>query len=337
MMKLGAKPAIRSNQAYDFSSFAGAGYLQSARRLIRSVRPRKLYEESCRAFHRNPALSSINEVESAFMSSLLGQGYAIAPGFFSKDLIDRIHPRVNGLFQKNFGERPDATAVPVSAYPRSTSHDRHLRFGRDRTLELAEPLVVIPDILDIVFHESLLKIASQYFRHIPRTYTVSVVRYIPNNRPKCLTASNAKSDHRRSLLILIDLADVDETRGPLVFIPAPDNLQVRTNLSQPSLPCRSSVQSPRQKWVVLRAERGSIIAVPQSGGHSAIWTYPADIHNRPRTSIMIDIRAFQREDTATKAQNRMLKWNFDRLTDLQKMFAYPAFLDEPLPGLAKVS
>jgi hypothetical protein len=95
-------------------------------------------------------------------------------------------------------------------------------------------------------------------------------------------------------------------------------------------------QSPRQKWVVLRGERGSIVALPHSNGRGAIWTYPADINNKPRTSIMIDIRACQHQDPVAEAQNCMRKWNFERLTDLQKMFAYPAFWDEPIPGLAKV-
>jgi hypothetical protein len=143
-------------------------------------------------------------------------------------------------------------------------------------------------------------------------------------------------------LIVIDLADVDESRAPLVFIPPPENLQAPTNLAllSPNASALSylcAAQTPRKKWVVLRGERGSIIALPHDSDHSAIWTYPADIHNKPRTSIMIDLCAFQHGDTTPAAQNCMLKWNFDRLTDLQKMFAYPTFFEEPISGLAKVS
>jgi hypothetical protein len=341
MIKLGAKPAIRNNDVYDSASRAYPRPVRSALRLMRSVRSRNVYDASCHAFRRNPSLLYINEAESEFLSSLLGQGYAIAPGFFSKELIDHIYGRVDTLFQKSFGERADVPAAALSSPPQSIRQERHLRFGRDRTLELAEPLVVIPEILDIVFHESILKIAAHYFRHIPRVYTVSVVRYVPNHQAKCLSKPNAKPDYRRCLSIVIDLVDVDETRGPLVYIPTPENLHLRPNLAQPLskgvVRCNVSAESPRQTWVILRGERGSIMALPHSGGHGAIWTYPADVNNKPRTSLMIDIRACHHEDPAAEPQNSMLKWNFERLTDLQKMFAYPTFWDEPIPGLAKVS
>jgi hypothetical protein len=330
MLKLGNKPAVRTNPSHEYHPAQRSTYLQSGLKLLRSFCPRDPYEQSRRIFRREPLLFSLDDTQSELLAELLGRGYGIAPGFFSKELIDRIYLKADAIFGAN-DAKGACTGRPGS----------QIREGRiacdgtprnDRLLEIIDPLAAIPEALDIVFHDAILKVAAHFFRHIPRAYRISIVRYFPQHRPMCLNRIYEGLNGSISLCVIIDLAEIDETRGPLVYIPDVHYVHSQTNDEQPG-----SKETPRKKWAVLSAERGSIIAIPHRSAQSSLWTYPANVKNNPRTSIVINMSGYKRGDARVISQNRMLKWNFDRMTALQQMFAYAGFIQEPVPALAKVS
>lgn len=342
MYKLGHKPAIWTYDAVEDACAPRRTLWHSALRLMRSMPAPNSYQDAHRTFRRASRLFALDDVETEFLSGLLSRGYGVAPGFFSKELIDRIYAKADAIFRNAGGGIADLS-VP-SAGHRSTDRKAHGTLsGLERALEVVDPLATIPETLDIVFHESILKIAAHFFRQIPRGYKISIMRYCPHRLPMCLSRIHQGSDGRISLLVIVDLVDIEAAHGPLVYIPEAHQIYTR-----PSAPAeraqdndagreqRASRETERGKWVVLRGKRGSITAIPHRGTHASVWTYPADTSNKPRTSIVIRISGYKRGEVALAPQNRMLKWNFDRMTELQRMFAYPGFIDEPIPEFAKV-
>jgi len=318
-------------------------YFDNAITMMQSIRSKNRFcADSFRMFRRNPRLFSLDGFESQFLASLLNQGYAVAPSFFSKEIIDRIYAKADKIFSDEKLKRENEESSAPASPPENTI--RTIQGVRERTTELVEPLASIPDVLDVAFHESLLKIAAHFFLHIPRLYRVSLLRHYPHHRPKCLAGGQPESDRCTSLNFLINLVDNDDACGPFVFVPGIYNCltldsprRTETDFSfagQPSPPTHEPLP-PRSKWVMLRGQRGSVVALPGSGKRGSIWSYPTDVTNRPRTSIMIHISGYDVGDKPVIKQNRMLKWNFDRMTGLQQMFAHPALVHQTLPRLAK--
>lgn len=344
MNTIGGKLAIRKALFNEYPLPSNPKpYFDNAIAMMQSIRSKNRFcADSFRMFRRNPRLFSLDDFESKFLASLLNQGYAVAPSFFSKAIIDRIYAKADKIFSdEKFKRENEESSAPASP-PENVI--RTIQGVRERTTELVEPLASIPDVLDIAFHETLLKIAAHFFLHIPRLYRVSLVRHYPHHRPKCLAGGQSESDCITSLNFLINLVDNDDTCGPFVFVPgiyncltgdSRERTETDSHFAGQTPPPNDEPLSPRSKWMMLRGERGSVVALPGSGKRGSVWSYPADVTNRPRTSIMIHISGYRVGAKPVLGQNRMLKWNFDRMTGLQQMFAHPALVDQPLPRLAK--
>ena len=113
---------------------------------------------------------SLDETQSEFLAELLGKGYGIAPGFFSKELIDRIYLKADAIFRQN-GDGAGVCSDRSSGEIRAGRNLYDGSAGNDHLLEIIDPLAAIPEALDIVFHEAILKVAAHFFRHIPRCFT----------------------------------------------------------------------------------------------------------------------------------------------------------------------
>ena len=99
-------------------------------------------------------------------------GYASAPGFFSKGLIDHIHSKADAMF-------------------RNMSHPPGQSASSETEIELEDPLIHVSEALDIAFHESILKVVAHFYRHIPPVYRVGIVRYFPGGG-RNLSANSAR-------------------------------------------------------------------------------------------------------------------------------------------------
>ena len=348
MTSIGRKLAIRKVLSSGHSPApARKTYFRSAITMMRSIRSKNRFcAESFRIFQRNQPLLSLSEMESQFLTGLLNQGYAIAPSFFSKELIDRIYSKADAIFRREAAVYKRRAMDEPAPYSPTGKDARNSSGPCERTVELVDPLASVPDLIDVAFHESLLKIAAYFFLHIPRIYKVSVVRHYPNHRPKCLAGIQQGAENHTSLNLIVDLVNRDDTRGMFVFVPGMRNCltldngsPAKWNASAPTKAANSTLDAEesvsRNKWVVLRGERGSIVALPGGGKTGSIWSYPGDVHNNPRTSLVIQIAGYNVGEKPETGQNRILRWNFDRMTGLQQMFVHPAFIHEPSHGLAK--
>lgn len=333
MLKLGNKPAVRTFASSEEPPIHRKRLLRSALGLVRPMRPATSYDEAHRIFRKVPLLFALDDIESELLGNLLRSGYGTVPGFFSKGLIDRIYSKADAIFRTNASKSLGLqNAGSIDAVNDRAIEDAAGAQGR--LVEIVAPLASIPETLDIVFHESLLKIAANFFRHIPRVYKVSVVRYFAGRQPVRLSGVYETFGGSMSLCVIVDLMDIDESRGPLVYIP--DQHYVHKTKSD-GAHATDADATPRDKWVTLRGERGSISAIPRRSVQSSLWTYSADVKSNPRTSIVINVAGYKSGEPPLSGQNPMLRWNFDRMTALQQMFAYPAFVHEAAPTFAKVS
>ena len=261
----------------DGHTFLSQAYLHAAIRAIRSIHAGPTaQDEMQKVFRRDRRLFVMGGLETQLLESLRNQGFAVAPSFFSKDLIDRIYAKADALFHNlrvDYASAPRIKGQPA-ALGRASSYEE-LEIA-EHTIQLSDPLVKIPEVLDIVFHESILKVVAHFFRQPPPLHRVAIVRDFPYSRPQYLSNFRRDNDDFDSLHILIDLVDIDDTRGPLVYVPGSNRQAAyrghHSNASGQathghSLQDRDVENStfPRNKWVVLRPERGSISLFPWKG------------------------------------------------------------------------
>jgi Phytanoyl-CoA dioxygenase (PhyH) len=291
------------------------------------------------ALKRNRRLFEMDDLEKEQVESLRNRGYAIAPGFFSKELMDRIYAKADAMFHNLQISRLD---MPISIRPHgcgAMSYDDLA--ATEKTIELRDPLVHIPEALDIIFHESILKVVGHFLDCVPTTYRAAIVRDFPQNDP--IHARDFRRDNQEpdSLRLFIDLVDVDDTRGPLVYIPGSNHFGMRSRrprlwreLVLAGSNGRLSEQEveriyPRRTWLTLWSERGSIMAIHRNGIHKEpSWPSVSCPDNKPRTAIRIDTRGYKLGLGSDVRENRMRKYNFDHMSELQRLFAHPVFVGD---------
>jgi hypothetical protein len=271
-------------------------------------------EEFLRMQRRNPQALETNEFEARQLESLLGCGYAFAPGFFSKALADHIHKKADAILC-------------------------HMPISRANISEVEDPLVQISEVLDVAFHESILKVVAHFFRHVPPVYRVAVVRYFPCNGMPHLNGFRQETNESDSLEMLIDLVAVDSTRGPIVYVPG-SNLygasgpRLLNAFGLPRDPRRLEDREvecvyPRETWVTLGGERGSVTAIHRRGlNKGPAWTFSEGANNKPRTAIRIESTGYKRGLRYEWRGNAMRKWNFERMTKFQQLFAHADLVEE---------
>jgi hypothetical protein len=85
---------------------------------------------------------------------------------------------------------------------------------------------------------------------------------------------------------------------------------------------------PRESWSVLRTTRGSIAAIHGNGIHKGpAWACPGDPANRPRTAIRLDLHGYKAGIVRDQGENRMLRADWERMNELQRLFAHATFVD----------
>jgi hypothetical protein len=184
--------------------------------------------EMRRLFRRNQRLFAMNEAETRQVNSLREFGYALISEFFPRKLIDRIFSRADAMFHNL--EIDSHLAYSIQFKERSTLEGLCYSelAATEKMIALRDPLIRIPETLDVAFHESILKIAGNFLGYVPPLYHVTVVRDFPHNRPLHSSNFHKDNDESDSLQIFIYLVDVDDTCGPLVYIPGSNHYDVRS-------------------------------------------------------------------------------------------------------------
>ncbi len=287
------------------------------------------------AFRRNPSLFRMNDFEAQQVQSLRSNGYALAPNYLPRDKVDGIYAKADALFrdlQIDFGR-----AYSVQAGQRRSLE--HLTYEQlaatEKMIALADPLIHIPELVDIVFDESILKLAANFLGCIPPLYRVTVVRDFPHNRPLHSSNFHKDNDESDSLQIFIYLVDIDDSRGPLVYVPGSNHYDVRScrprlsrDLGVAANDGRLSDEEvervyPPRAWAVLRTNRGSLAAIHGNGLHKGpAWARPGDPNNQPRTAIKLDLHGHKIGVVRDGRENRIRAADFGRMSELQRMFAH---------------
>jgi phytanoyl-CoA dioxygenase PhyH len=326
--------------------------------LLRTVRSHPhIYSAMCRArlaysrriagaasrqlFERNRDLMELNAFEAQQVESLRMHGYALMSEFIPKATIDRIYQTADALFrslQIDFG-RAYTVQMGQRASLEGLSYEELA--ATEKMIAVRNPLVNIPDLRDVAFHSSISKIAATFLGYIPPLYRVTVVRDFPHNRPLHSSNFHKDNDEADSLQIFIYLVDIDDTRGPLVYIPGSNHYDAQScrprlsrDMGLPGNDGRISDEEvervyPRESWAVLRTPRGSVAAIHGNGIHKGpVWPRPGDPTNQPRTAIKLDLHGFKAGAARDMHENRMRRSDYEHMSALQRLFAHAEILED---------
>jgi hypothetical protein len=300
------------------------------------------------AFRHNRELLRMNDFEAGQVQSLRRHGYALATQYFRAELIDGIYAKADTMFrdlQIDFG-RAYSVQSGQRADLRNLSYEQLA--ATEKMIALADPLLHVPKLLGVAFNESILKIAASFLGCIPPLYRVTVVRDFPHNRPLHSSNFHKDNDESDSMQIFIYLVDIDDRCGPLVYVPGSNHYDVRSCRPRLSRDLGTDANDgrlsdaevelayPRSGWAVLRTGRGSIAAIHGNGIHKGpAWARPGDPSNRPRTAIRLDLHGHKAGIVRDGKENRMWRSDFENLSELQRLFAHAALVEDQQPDSAK--
>jgi len=330
--------------------------------LLRTLRMRPaLYSGICRArllysrriagaleraaFLRHSDLLRMNDFESQQVRSLQRDGYTLAAHYLPVEVVDRIYAKADAMFRSLQIDLGRAYSVQS----RRRSDLRNLSYqelaATEKMIALADPLLHIPELLQVAFCESILKIAANFLGCIPPLYRVTVVRDFPHNRPLHSSNFHKDNDESDSMQIFVYLIDIDERCGPLVYVPGSNHYDVRS--CRPRLSRDLGIDAndgrlsdsevervyPRSSWAVLWTGRGSLAAIHGNGIHKGpAWMRPGDPSNKPRTAIKLDLHGHKAGVARDKKENRMWRSDFEKLSDLQRLFAHATLVEDRSPA-----
>lgn len=300
-----------------------------------------------RSFRGSRALLAPSVFESSQIDSLRTHGYSLLPEYFPADLIDRIYSKADAMFGNLQIDFTRAYSIQTGARRSLEGLSYSNLAATEKMIALCDPLVHIPELLPLAFNSSILRIAANFLGYIPSLYRVTVVRDFPHARPLHSSNFHKDNDESDSLQIFIYLVDIDDTRGPLVYIPGSNHYDTRS--CRPRLSRDLGIAAndgrlsddeveriyPRSAWAVLRTRRGSVVTIHGNGIHKGpAWPRPGDPNNRPRTAIKLDLHGNKLGVRRDGKENRIRKCDLDRMTELQRLFAHAEILESEAAAAA---
>jgi hypothetical protein len=323
-------------------------YLYSAICKARMLYSRQIAGAQMReVFRRNLKMFAPSEFEREQIQSLRAHGYALIPDVFPSPRIDSIYEKADAMFRSLQIDSQRAYSVQSGARSSLEGLSYEQLAATEKMIALRDPLVNVPEVLSIAFNESILKIAANFLGYVPPLYRVTVVRDFPHNRPLHSSNFHKDNDESDSLQIFIYLVDIDDTRGPLVYVPGSNHYDVRScrprlsrDLGIAANDGRFSDEEveriyPRNTWATLRTTRGSVAAVHGNGIHKGpAWRIPGSPLNLPRTAIKLDLHGYKAGVVRDLNENRMRPQDYARMTALQKLFAHCEFAEDQTPSLS---
>jgi Phytanoyl-CoA dioxygenase (PhyH) len=295
------------------------------------------------AFLRNRRLFGMTELESRHVESLRKHGYTLAERFFAEPLIDRIYAKADALFRTLEIDLTRAYSVQDGVRQSLAGLSYEELAATEKMISLRDPLLRIPELGEIALDESILRIAANFLGCVPPLYRVMVVRDFPHSRPLHSSNFHKDNDESDSLQIFIYLVDIDDTCGPLVYVPGSNHYDARS--CRPRLSRDLGVAAndgrlgdeevarvyPRNTWSVLRTRRGSVAAIHGNGIHKGpAWTNPADPNNKPRTAIRLDLHGHKSGVVRNARENRLYRNDLQKMSELQRLFAHAELFDHRL-------
>jgi len=316
-------------------------HLYSAICKARILYSRRIAGASARAILRESrSLFEMNAFEAEQVDSLRTLGYSLAPSFFAPKLTDRLFWQADAAFRSLEIDPHRAYTVQSGERASLAGLSYEDLEASEKMIALQDPLVLIPELANVAFHESILKIAANFLGCVPPLYRVMVVRDFPHSRPLHSSNFHKDNDESDSLQIFIYLVDIDDRCGPLVYVPKSNHYDVRScrprlsrDLGIAANDGRLSDEEverayPRETWSVLQTGRGSIAAIHGNGIHKGpAWSRAGDPSNRARTAIRLDLHGYKSGVVRDGRENRMPVHVWDAMSPLQRLFAHPTLIE----------
>jgi len=303
--------------------------------------------EAQRLFRQNRQLFAMNAFEARQVECLWTRGYALVADFIPRRVTEQIYWQADALFRDLKIDLKRAYSVQTHERATLEGLSYEQIASTEKMIALCDPLIQLPELIEIAFHESILKIAANFLGSVPPLYRVTLVRDFPHNPPLHSSNFHKDNDESDSLQIFIYLVDIDDTCGPLVYIPRSNRYDVcscRPRLSRDlgiaANDGRLSDEEveriyPREEWVTLRTGRGSLAAIHGNGIHKGpAWKDPGNPGNKPRTAIKLDLHGYKAGGVRCSRENTMRHADFDRLSELQRLFAHATLVEVPERVLA---
>lgn len=316
---------LRSNP-YIYSAACKARLAYSRR--VLAARERKILQD-------HSALFVMSQSETSRCVELCQQGFTVLPELISTAVIDGIFEQADRMFKGlriNMGygysvQNKSRTSLEGLSYEELSASEK--------VIALQDALVNLPECVGVAFNETILRILGNFLQFVPSHYLPTVVRDFPHHRAFESSNFHKDNDEADSVQIFVYLVDIDDTRGPLVYLPGTNRYDVRS--CRPRLNrdlgivandgrlSDSEVERhyPQTEWRRLKVKRGSVVLIHGNGIHKGpVWPRLGDSSNQPRTAIRIDVHGPKVGSDYSAKKNRLRTEDFDRLSTLQKLFAH---------------
>jgi hypothetical protein len=246
-----------------------------------------------------------------------------------------LYQKADRLFHELHVDSRDAYSVQNKQRPSLEGLSYQELEASEKMIAVKDPLLSIPEVIPIAFHESILKIVTNALGYITPWYKPLVVRDFPGARARESSNFHKDNDEADSVQAFIYLVDVDDSRGPLVYVPGTNRYDTRScrprlsrDLGIGGYDGRISDEEvekyyPRDTWSFLRVKRGTLAIIHGNGLHKGpAWPDYKDLRNRPRTAVRLDFQGYK----LAKASNNNWKGakigasDYRSLTPLQRLF-----------------
>jgi ectoine hydroxylase-related dioxygenase (phytanoyl-CoA dioxygenase family) len=285
-------------------------------------------------FRENQELFSMSPEESRHCETLRRQGYAVLADFFDTSLIDSLFVKADRLLRSLHVDPKDAYSIQNRQRTSLEGLSYEELAASEKMIAVRDPLLSIPELLPVALHESILKIVTNFLGYIVPWFKPTVVRDFPADRPRESSNFHRDNDEADSVQAFVYLVDIDDTRGPLVYVPGTDRYDVRScrprlarDLGISGYDGRISDEEiekhyPRDSWSVLRVKRGSVAIIHGNGFHKGpSWPVYGDSTNQPRSAVKLDFNGYKLGKWNARWKGvRIRTEDYSRLTPLQRLF-----------------
>jgi Phytanoyl-CoA dioxygenase (PhyH) len=321
-----------------------------SRTVVRAVRSRPhIYSAVCKGrlflsrfiasaadmalYRRNKRLFVMTALEKKHYDDLRDQGFTILHDFFDPKLVDRIYDKADQLFRDLQIDFHDAYSVQNKQRSSLEGLSYKELEASEKMISLEDPLLNIPECIGIAFNESILKITTNFLGYVAPRFKPMVVRDFPSDRPRESSNFHRDNDEADSLQFFVYLVDIDDARGPLVYIPATNRYDVKSCRPRPNRDLgidendgRISDKEiekyyPKWSWLPIKVRRGSVAIIHANGFHKGpSWANYGDPRNKPRTALRFDLAGYKIGVQHPEQERKIRREDYQRLSELQKLF-----------------
>ncbi|MEH6591115.1 MAG: phytanoyl-CoA dioxygenase family protein [Halioglobus sp.] len=288
-------------------------------------------------FKKNIELFKMTAVEKKAHDELKRNGFTLIEDVYPLELIDELFDRIDQSFKD-----PALEHVQLYLTEENTKHKRSYEemAKTEKVITLQDALISVPECADLAVNETIFRIVANCLGFAPNIFTPAIVRDFPLDKPRYSSHFHKDNYEREGYQAFVYLVDIDDTRGPLHYVPGTHNYdrkscKPRLGIDMGDLAYDDNGISdaevekhyPQQDWRKFPCRRGSIAIIKGNGLHKGpVWPNVGDPNNLARTAIRLNFlgpKIFKgRVDRERKHLGGNVRAeNFARFSPVQKMLA----------------